>query len=263
MSDAGDEALDLSKAPLLTHLMELRRRLLRVVAFCLVAFAVAYVFSEHIYAFLTQPLVEAFGEHQDRRMIYTGLQEAFVTHLKLSLFVAVFVAMPLILNQVWKFLVPGLYHHERRVMRPFLWCTPVLFTGGAALAFYGVFPLAWEFFVGFESIGGTVGGMPVELEARVSEYLSLVLQLIMVFGLSFELPLVVLLLARAGMVDVAGLRAFRKHMVIIVFGVAALVTPPDLVSQLALGLPVLGLYELSILIVRFWGRPVSDRGDAS
>ena len=253
MSKPGDEALDLSRAPLLTHLMELRRRLLRVVVFCLGAFVVAYAFSGHIYAFLTQPLVEAFGENQDRRMIYTGLQEAFVTHLKLSLFVAVFVAMPLILNQVWKFLVPGLYQHERRAMRPFLWCTPVLFTAGAALAFYGVFPLAWEFFVGFESSGNTVGGMPVELEARVSEYLSLVLQLIMVFGLSFELPLVVLLLARAGMVDLEGLRMFRKHMVVIVFGAAALVTPPDLVSQLALGIPVLGLYEISILIVRWRG----------
>ena len=253
MSEVGDEALDLSRAPLLTHLMELRRRLLRVVVFCLGAFGVAYAFSEHIYAFLTQPLVDAFGENQDRRMIYTGLQEAFVTHLKLSLFVAVFVAMPLILNQVWKFLVPGLYQHERRAMRPFLWCTPVLFTVGAAVAFYGVFPLAWEFFVGFESSGSTVGGMPVELEARVSEYLSLVLQLIMVFGLSFELPLVVLLLARAGMVDLEGLRAFRKHMVVLVFGAAALVTPPDLVSQLALGIPVLGLYEISILVVRWRG----------
>lgn len=253
MSEPAEETLDLSRAPLLTHLMELRRRLLRVVAFCLVAFVIAYIFSEHIYAFLTQPLVDTFGEGEDRRMIYTGLQEAFVTHLKLSLFVAVFVAMPLILNQVWKFLVPGLYYHERRVMRPFLWCTPVLFIAGAALAFYGVFPLAWAFFVGFESAGATVGGMPVELEARVSEYLSLVLQLIMVFGLSFELPLVILLLARAGMVDVHGLRAFRKHMVVLVFGAAALVTPPDLVSQLALGVPVLGLYELSILIVRFWG----------
>lgn len=246
----NNDDIDLSRAPLLTHLLELRTRLLKVMVVFAAAFGLAYWASDRIYAFLTRPLLDVLGADSGRRMIYTGLQEAFVTHLKLSLFAALFICLPIALNQVWKFIAPGLYQHERKTMRPFLLLTPVLFLAGAALAFYGVFPLAWEFFVGFETAAPAAGGMAVELEARVSEYLSLVIQLIIVFGLSFELPLCLMLLGRAGLVDADGLAAFRKHAIIATFAVAALITPPDIISQIALGVPVLLLYEISIVLVR-------------
>jgi len=243
-----DPELDLSRAPLLAHLIELRKRLLYCLGFFVVAFAVAYHFSEAIYAFLLTPLIDAFGENSGRRMIYTGLHEAFFTYLRLSLFTAIFFTLPLALNQLWKFLAPGLYTNERRSMGPLFVMTPVMFVAGSALAFYVVFPLAWRFFLGFET-SPTETGIAVELEARVGEYLALVTKLILAFGLSFELPVLLLVLAKVGMVTADGLRAHRKHAVVATFAVAALITPPDIISQVALGTPVLLLYELSIFLI--------------
>src|SRR5690606_37513469 len=172
------DSIDLSRAPILSHLLELRRRLLQcLVVFCVV-FAGCYLVAEDIYHFLMQPLVKAFGEESGRRMIYTGLHEAFLTYLKLSFFTALFFTLPLILIQVWKFIAPGLYRKEKRAVSVLFVVTPVLFLTGAALAFYVVFPLAWGFFISFES-EAVAGALPVQLEARVSEYLGLVIQLIL------------------------------------------------------------------------------------
>jgi sec-independent protein translocase protein TatC len=244
------DAIDLSRAPLLSHLLELRRRLLICLAVFVVVFIGCYVIAEQIYHFLTQPLLNAFGEASGRRMIYTGLHEAFLTYLKLAFFAALFITLPLMLIQLWRFIAPGLYRAEQRTVSLLFALTPILFLLGAALAFYVVFPLAWGFFLGFES-EAVAGALPVQLEARVSEYLGLVMQLILAFGLCFELPVVLVLMAYAGLVNAAALIAGRRYAIVAIFAVAALVTPPDLISQIALGTPVLLLYELSIGIIRY------------
>jgi sec-independent protein translocase protein TatC len=243
------DELDLSKAPLLAHLIELRRRLLYCLLFFTIAFAVSYQYADKIYTFLLQPLEQAFGTIDNRRMIYTGLHEAFFTYLKLSLFAALFFTIPLILIQVWRFLTPGLYSREKKSLLPLFLMTPIQFVAGAALAFYVVMPLAWSFFLSFESLGGE-STLAVELEARVSEYLSLATQLIIAFGLCFELPILLLVVAKVGLISAKSLIEHRKHALVGIFFIAAIVTPPDIISQIALGTPVYLLYEFSILLIR-------------
>lgn len=243
-----DDNIAASKAPLLSHLIELRTRLIYCLVFFLLVFGVAYYFATDIYRFLQAPLVEQFSSQSDRRMIYTGLQEAFFTYMKVAFFTALFFSLPLMLMQVWRFLSPGMYSHEKKGMMPLFLMTPVLFVAGAALAFYVVMPAAWEFFISFESMGGE-DGIRVELEAKMSEYLSLVLKLIIAFGLSFELPIFLLVLAKANLVNAASLRHYRRHAIVIIFLVAAVITPPDLISQIALGTPIILLYELSVFLV--------------
>ncbi|QJR82406.1 twin-arginine translocase subunit TatC [Alteromonas pelagimontana] len=244
----NQENLDLSRAPLLAHLTELRTRLLYCLLFFAAAFGIAYYFANDIYRFLQQPLVEIFGAQSGRRMIYTSLQEAFFTYLKLSFFTALFFTLPLMLMQLWRFLAPGLYLHERKSLIPLFCMTPVLFIAGGALAFYVVMPMAWEFFISFETTG-TQQAINVELEAKVSEYLSLVIKLILAFGLSFELPVCLLVMAKAGLVTAETLKRYRRHAIVIIFLLAALITPPDLISQIALGTPIILLYELSIMMI--------------
>ncbi|BBA35551.1 Sec-independent protein translocase subunit TatC [Methylocaldum marinum] len=243
------ENLDLSKAPLLTHLIELRRRLLYCLLFFAIAFAVSYEFSNQIYSFLLEPLERAFGVVENRRMIYTGLHEAFFTYLKLSFFSASFFSIPLVLIQVWRFLAPGLYSHERKSLFPLILMTPIQFLAGAAVAYYVVMPLAWSFFLSFESLSGE-SALAVELEARISEYLSISIQLIIAFGLCFELPVLLMVMAKVGMISSSSLIEHRRHAIIGIFLVAAFITPPDLISQIALGTPIVLLYELSILLIK-------------
>ncbi|WP_339725956.1 twin-arginine translocase subunit TatC [uncultured Paraglaciecola sp.] len=239
-----------SKTPLLTHLTELRQRLLYCLGFFFLMFAVSYWFAQPIYTFLQQPLVDIFGPDSGRRMIYTGLHEAFFTYLKLAFFSALFFTLPLILIQVWRFIAPGLYEQEQKSLFPLFALTPILFIGGAALAFYVVMPMAWEFFISFETPEQN-SGIEVQLEAKVSEYLSLVIQLILAFGLCFELPVLLLVMAKAGIINAQTLRQHRRHAVVVVFLLAACLTPPDLISQIALGIPVLLLYELSIALIHW------------
>ena len=233
-----------------THLVELRKRLIHSLIFLTILFAICYYFSEHIYGFLVDPYAEAVkNDDINRRLIFTALQEAFITYLKVSFFAAFFFTSPFILIQIWKFIAPGLYKEEKSAIMPYLIVTPILFLLGGILVYYLIMPLAIKFFLSFESSGLSTS-LPIQLEAKVNEYLSLVMKLIFAFGLSFQLPVVLSLLARIGVVDSQFLKQRRKYVVVIIFATAALLTPPDPVTQIGLAIPLLLLYELSIISVK-------------
>ena len=236
--------------PLLDHLIELRTRLMWSGLAILVLFFACYYFAEPIYGFLVQPLSDIMDDTgRDRRLIFTALHEAFFTYIKVAFFAAMFLAFPFISIQLWKFIAPGLYKHEKKAFLPFLIATPILFFMGGSLVYYYVLPVAWKFFLSFESAGGA-GAMPIQLEAKVNEYLSLVMRLIFAFGICFELPVVMTLLGRIGIVSSKGMREKRKYAIVLAFVAAAVLTPPDPISQIGLALPTILLYEISIISVR-------------
>ena len=245
-----DEAeLGASKAPLLDHLVELRNRLIHSILAFFIAFIGCFFFAEIIYSFLAQPLADALADQPERRMIATALQETFLTYVKVGAFGALCLAFPFMAAQLWLFIAPGLYRQEKRAFLPFLVMTPVMFTLGASFVYYILMPMAIRFFLGFEAPGGD-GSLPIELEARVSEYLGLVMTLIFAFGLCFQLPILLTLLGRVGIVTSAGLKSARRYAVVGVFVLAAVVTPPDIISQLSLAAPLIFLYEVSVWLVR-------------
>lgn len=249
--------LDETQAPLLDHLIELRTRLLRCVLALAVAFAVCLYFADDIFGFLVRPLTAAFPQGQGR-LIYTQLYEAFFVELKVALFAAFFISFPIIANQLWAFVAPGLYAREKRAFLPFLVATPILFVCGAALAYYVVMPTAFRWFLGFE---GTVGGLDIEALPGTGNYLSLVMQFILAFGISFLLPVLLLLLNRAGIVSRAQLVSARRYVVVLVVAVSAIVTPPDPGSQLILALPLLLLFEGSLALMRITERQRETEGE--
>ena len=247
-----------NQASFVEHLTELRSRLLKSVIYLFIFFAICYFFAENIYSFLVAPYTEAVKDDEvNRRLIFTALHETFITYLKVAFFTAMFISSPIILTQIWKFIAPGLYKNEKRALLPYLIATPTLFLLGGMLVYYLVMPLMIKFFLSFET-AAQINNLPIQLEPKVNEYLSLVMRLIFAFGISFQLPVLLSLLARVGFIDAEYLKKRRKYVIIIIFSVAAILTPPDPITQIGLGIPLLILYELSILSVKIIEKKKKD-----
>jgi len=242
--------IDDTKAPLLDHLIELRGRLLKCVYALFITGAICFYFSDKLFAFLVHPLKEAFGDGGGR-LVYTKLYEAFFVQVKVAIFGAFCLSFPIIANQLWAFIAPGLYAKEKKALLPFLVMTPVLFLMGASLAYYIVMPTAFHFFLQFQ---GDSGGIPVEALPSTDAYLTLVMQFILAFGISFLMPVLLMLLNRAGFVTRTQLIGLRRYMIVGAFVLAAVLTPPDVVSQLMLAIPLLLLYEITIIAIWFTDR---------
>ena len=245
-----DNELNKDKQPLLEHLIELRSRIIKTMIMIIVFFIFFYIFADNIYNFLVKPYANAVAGEEGRRLIFTALHETFFTYIRVAIFASLFVSLPFLLIQLWIFIAPGLYKNEKNVVLPYLLATPILFILGSALVYYLIMPLAIKFFLSFESIGGN-GALPIQLEAKVNEYLSLIMRLILAFGVCFQLPVALTLMARVGLVSSEGLKKNRKYVMVGVFAIAAILTPPDPISQIGLGIPILLLYELSIIAVSF------------
>jgi sec-independent protein translocase protein TatC len=243
--------IDETRAPLMEHLIELRRRLIWSFAALGAAFAVSFYFAGEIFAFLVQPLIAGFGGPGEGRLVYTKLYEAFFTEVRVALFAAFFLAFPIIAIQLWAFVAPGLYKKEKRAFLPFLLATPVLFVAGGALAYYVVMPLAIKFFLGYQ---GQIPGIRQEALPAMGEYLSFVMHFIFAFGVAFLLPILLMLMERAGLVTRDQLKRGRRYAILIAFVVAAVATPPDIISQFMLAIPLILLYELSLIAIWFTER---------
>ena len=234
-----------------SHFTELRSRLIKSIVFILIIFIISYTFAEHIYNFLVEPYAEAVkNDNLNRRLIFTALHETFITYLKVAFFSAFFLGSPILLIQIYKFIAPGLYKNEKKAILPYLISTPILFLLGGSLVYYLVMPFAIKFFLSFETVGSNTT-LPIQLEAKVNEYLSLIMRLIFAFGISFQLPILLNLLARIGVVNSDYLKKTRRYVIVIIFSVAAILTPPDPITQIGLAIPLLLLYELSIITVKF------------
>jgi len=250
VEDKKEDEIEASRAPLLTHLMELRTRLMWALLAILIAFVACFAFAKQIYNILILPYEWAAGEGRDIRLIYTAPQEFFITQMKLALFGALFIAFPVIATQIYRFVAPGLYKNERKQFIPYLIATPILFLVGAAVVFFVMMPLAMTFFLSLEQ-ESVDGGASIELLPKVNEYLSLVTALILAFGLTFQLPVVLTLLARIGVVNYDMLKRGRRYAIVLAFVAAAVLTPPDIISQFALAVPTIVLFEISLLTVRW------------
>ncbi|MCP5395978.1 MAG: twin-arginine translocase subunit TatC [Sphingomonadaceae bacterium] len=246
--------IDETQAPLLEHLIELRTRLVRAVAALVIAFGICLYFADPILGFLIQPLKDAFPDGKGQ-LIFTKLYEVFFVELKVAIFAGFCLSFPIIANQLWAFIAPGLYAKEKKAFLPFLFATPVLFLAGASLAYYVVMPTAFKWFLGFE---GQRGGLDVQALPTANEYLSLVMQFILAFGISFLLPVLLLLLNRAGIVERKQLAAARRYVIVGVVALAAIVTPPDPGSQLILAIPLWMLFEGSLVIMWLGERKKQD-----
>ena len=233
---------------LIGHLTELRKRLLWSFLYILIIFVICFYYADELFSFLANPLVKLLDTEKGQGFIYTALQEAFFTELKIAFFFALFFAFPLIAIQIWRFIAPGLYKKEKSAFLPYLIATPILFFAGGSMVYYIISPIAWSFFLSYQNMGGS--GVPIRLEAKMGEYLSLMMRFIFAFGLAFQLPVVLSLMARVGLVTHQSLKKFRKYAIVLAFLAAAFLTPPDPFSQISLALPIIILYEVSIYIAK-------------
>jgi sec-independent protein translocase protein TatC len=245
------EDIEATKAPLMEHLIELRGRLIRALIAIVIAFILCFAFADKIFNILLFPyeLAAGFRGQTDIHLIYTAPQEYFLTQIKIGMFGGIFLSFPIIAVQIYKFVAPGLYKNERDAFMPYLIATPILFFLGACFVYFVAMPLAMRFFLSMQQVGGS-GKASIELVARTSEYLSLIMTLILAFGICFQTPVILSLLARAGLIDSAWLKSKRRYAIVVIFAVAAVLTPPDVISQIALAIPTLLLYEASIYVVR-------------
>ena len=248
-ADVEGEDVEEQRMPLIDHLIELRKRLFHSLIALLITFVICFYFANPIFDFLVAPLADLWQGEEERRLIYTALHEKFFTNIKVAFFAALFFSFPLIAGQVWLFVAPGLYKTEKGAFLPFLVATPLLFLLGASMVYYVVMPVAWQFFASFQQFG-VEGALPIELVPKVGEYLSLVMRLIFAFGISFELPVLITLMAKAGLATSDGLKGKRRYAIVLAFVAAAILTPPDPLSQVGLAVPIILLYEISIICAR-------------
>ncbi len=239
---------NLEEMSLIDHLTELRKRLLWSFLYIIIIFIICFYYASDLFGFLARPLVNLMDTESGQGFIYTALQEAFFTELKIAFFFALFFSFPLISIQIWKFIAPGLYKNEKNAFLPFLIATPFLFFAGGAMVYFFISPIAWKFFLSYQNIN--TSGIPIRLEAKMGEYLSLMMRFIFAFGLAFQLPVVLTLLAKVNLVTHESLKKFRKYAIVIAFLSAAFLTPPDPFSQLSLALPIILLYEISIFLAK-------------
>ena len=233
---------------LIDHLTELRKRLMWSFLYIFLIFVICFYYADKLFFFLARPLVNLMDLENGQGFIYTALQEAFFTELKIAFFFSIFFAFPLISIQIWKFIAPGLYKNEKKAFLPFLVATPILFFAGGSLVYFFIAPIAWNFFLSYQNM--STSGVPIRLEAKMGEYLSLMMRFIFAFGLAFQLPVVLGLMAKVGIVSYQSLKKFRKYAIVIAFLSAAFLTPPDPFSQISLALPIILLYEISIYIAK-------------
>ena len=249
MSDSADDNPDDKKMPLMEHLIELRKRLVWSLAAFALCFVIAFVFANPIFDFLTRPLATIWEGQEGRHLIYTALQEKFFANVKVAMFGGLVVSFPVIASQVWGFVAPGLYKNEKTAFLPFLLATPVMFLAGASFVYFVFIPNAFRFFTSFEEVAHD-GALAITAEPRVSEYLDLIIQLILGFGIVFELPVLLTLLVSAELLETKTLAKQRRYAILVGFVIAAILTPPDALSMMMMAIPLVGLYEISIVIGR-------------